>query len=63
VLGAAAAFALGRTIESLLYEMKSRDPLVFVSAVGVLVCVALLAGLVPAWRASRIAPMAALKAD
>jgi ABC-type antimicrobial peptide transport system permease subunit len=43
--------------------MKSRDPLVFVSAVGVLVCVALLAGLVPAWRASRIAPMAALKAD
>lgn len=63
LLGAGAAFALGRTIESLLYEMKSRDPWVFVSAVGVLVCVAVLAGFVPAWRASRIAPMAALKAD
>lgn len=63
LLGAGAAFALGRTIESLLYEMKSRDPWVFVSAVAVLVCVALLAGFVPAWRASRIAPMAALKAD
>jgi predicted permease len=63
VLGAGAAFALGRTIESLLYEMKSRDPWVFVSAVGVLVCIALLAGFVPAWRASRIAPMAALKAE
>jgi predicted permease len=63
VIGAGAAFALGRAIESLLYEMKSRDPWVFVTAVGVLVCFALLAGFVPAWRASRIAPMAALKAE
>lgn len=63
VLGVGAALVLGRAIESLLYEMKSRDPLVFAGAVGVLVLVALLAGLIPAWRASRIAPMVALRAE
>ena len=61
VIGLAAALGLGRLAESLLYEMKSRDAVVLVSAAVLLTVVALGAGLIPAHRASRIDPMRALR--
>jgi len=60
-IGVAAALALGRAAESLLFRMDARDPLVFAAATIVLVGVALCAGLIPAQRAARVDPMTALR--
>jgi ABC-type lipoprotein release transport system permease subunit len=55
------AFALARTAESLLFQMNGRDPFVFAAAALTLTTVALVAGLIPAQRASRVDPMTALR--
>jgi predicted permease len=61
VAGLALAALAGRYAQSLLYQLKGYDPVVFVSAAVVLACVALAAGLVPALRASQVDPMTALR--
>jgi predicted permease len=61
IIGLAAAFAIGRAAESLLFQMTARDPIVFAGATTVLVAVAIGAGLIPAHRASRVNPMTALR--
>jgi predicted permease len=60
-VGLAAAFALSRAAEALLFGLSARDPAVFGAAVGVLAAVVLAASWLPAWRASRIAPTEALR--
>ena len=45
---------------SLLFELQNTDPVVLIGAVSALTLVALGAGAIPAWRASRIEPMRAL---
>ena len=59
--GLAAAIALAGVAEAILFEVSGYDPRAFVAAVVVLSVVALIAGYLPARRASRIAPMAALR--
>jgi len=62
-LGAAGGWVLTRLLEANLYGVSSADPATFM-AVAVLLCsVALLACFVPARRASRIEPMAALRSE
>jgi predicted permease len=61
VVGLAGAAGIGKLAESLLFELKGYDPLVFAASAVVLGGVALLAGFVPAQRASRIDPMLALR--
>jgi predicted permease len=61
VIGLAGAYALGRGAESLLFEMKGHDPVVFVSATILLALVAMGAGLLPAQKAARTDPMVALR--
>jgi ABC-type antimicrobial peptide transport system permease subunit len=61
LIGLAAALAIGRVAESLLFQMTARDPMVFAGATVVLIAVALCAGLIPAYRASRVNPMTALR--
>jgi predicted permease len=61
VVGIACAYGLGRSAESLLYELKGYDPMVISSAVVLLALVALGAGYIPAYRASRVHPMQALR--
>ena len=63
VLGLAAAFAGTRYLASLLFGVEARDPVSFAGATAFLVCIALLATLLPAWRAARIDPMIALRQD
>jgi ABC-type lipoprotein release transport system permease subunit len=55
------AFIAASLIQSLLFGVTSRDPLTFVAAPLVLAIVALVAGYLPARRASRIDPMVALR--
>ena len=63
VVGVGAAFGLTRLIASFLFGVKAWDPLVFVTVPVVLAAVALLAVWLPATRASRLDPMAALRVE
>jgi putative ABC transport system permease protein len=63
VLGLATAFAGTRYLESLLFGVEARDPASYAGAVVFLVCIALVAMLLPAWRAARVDAMVALRQD
>ena len=60
-IGLAAAIALGRAAQSLLFEMQGWDPGVLAAAAVSLATVALAAGFIPAHRASQVDPMSALR--
>jgi predicted permease len=62
-VGLLAAIGLGVLAGSQLYELKGYDPMVLVTSTGLLVMVALAAGLIPAMRASRVNPLTALRQD
>jgi predicted permease len=59
--GIVAAIGAVRVVEAILFGVSRYEPTAFVAAVVVLCLVALAAGYLPARRASRIAPMAALR--
>ena len=60
-LGMALAFAAGRFLSSLLYEVSPMDAVVFVAAPLLLTAVSLLASYVPARRAAKVDPLVALR--
>ena len=61
LIGGAASFAAARGIASLLFGTAPNDPLIFLATMSLLGAVALLAGEIPARRASRIDPMSVLR--
>ncbi len=63
VLGVVAALAAGEAVRPLLYQVSPQDPAVFGAVVAGLLAVAILAGSIPAWRASRVEPSLALRVD
>ncbi len=64
VLGLVASVAVVRFIDTtMLYETQPLDPAVFAAVATTLLVVAVLACLAPAWRASRLDPMQALRAE
>jgi ABC-type antimicrobial peptide transport system permease subunit len=63
VAGLALALALTRVLQSLLFGVTAHDPLVFAGNAALLVVVAGLACALPAWRATRVNPVVALRAD
>jgi ABC-type antimicrobial peptide transport system permease subunit len=63
LLGVPAALAISRLIESQLFGLSSTDPLTLTFAALTLTVVALTAGYLPAWRATRIDPMLALRTE
>jgi predicted permease len=60
-VGIPAAMALGRYVASQLYGIQAHDPLIATSTVLLLTIVSVVAGLIPAQRASRIDPILALR--
>lgn len=61
LLGGGAALLLTRLMSGLLYEVEATDPLTYLGVAGLLTCVAGLAALVPAVRASRYQPVEVLR--
>jgi ABC-type antimicrobial peptide transport system permease subunit len=60
-IGLPSGYGLGRLVESQLYGLTARDPLTFAVATVTLLLSALLAGYVPAARATRVDPLVALR--
>ena len=61
VVGIPTAFGLGRLVSSQLYGIQPHDPMIGVVTIVFLVAVSVVAGLIPARRASRIDPLLALR--
>ena len=60
-LGLLTSAAVGRLISSILYQTAPLDPAVFAAVSGTLLLVAAIACVLPAWRASRLDPLQALR--
>ena len=63
VIGLVAAVFSARYLESLLFEVQARDPLVFAAVSAIMIGVALLATWVPARRASAVDPVEAIRME
>jgi ABC-type antimicrobial peptide transport system permease subunit len=63
VIGTIAAIGLARFIESLIFGLSPHDPLTVALSIVILLAIGLLAGYLPARRASRIDPIVALRAE
>jgi ABC-type lipoprotein release transport system permease subunit len=61
VLGVPAGLAASKWVESMLFGLKPTDLTAIGGAVVLLVLTAQIAAHVPAWRASRVDPLAALR--
>ncbi len=61
VLGVVGALATTRVLSSLLFDIRPNDPATFVSVAVLLAAVAIVAGMMPARRASRVDPLVALR--
>ena len=61
VVGLAGAFAMNRVIASLLFGVQPTDPITMIAVVASITLVAAVACWLPAWRASRVDPMQALR--
>jgi putative ABC transport system permease protein len=63
VLGLGLAFELAQGLKIVLFQVNTRDPVVFAAVILVLVATGLAATLIPARRAARVDPMIALRYD
>jgi putative ABC transport system permease protein len=62
-VGLGGAYALTRVTRSLLFEVSALDPAAFAIAAATMACIALVASLVPARRATRVDPTTALRSE
>ena len=62
-IGTAGALALTRVMAGLLYEVHPTDAATFGGSALLLALLAVAAGLIPAWRATRVDPLVALRAE
>ena len=62
-LGFLLALATGKVVSAILFDVSATDPFAFTIAPAVLMAAALLATWLPAWRATKISPMTALRTE
>ena len=62
-VGMIAAFLLTRLMQSLLYQVGPSDPITFSVVTVALIVVSLLASALPAYRATRVSPLVALRTE
>ena len=62
-IGVAGALVCTRLLASQLFGVSSTDPLIFGGVAALLAAVAILASLLPAWRATHVDPLEALRYD
>ncbi len=63
LLGASAAWPVGRAVKSFLFGVQALDTWTMAAATAVMLLVGLIAATVPAWRAVQVDPMEALRTD
>jgi ABC-type antimicrobial peptide transport system permease subunit len=63
LIGLALSLAAGRGASSLLFGLKSYDPFTLALAIGLLVAIGAASSFLPAFRASKLDPIAALRCD
>jgi putative ABC transport system permease protein len=61
LIGAAGALALGRVLSTLIYGVKPTDPVTFLLVAFLLAAIALCASIIPAYRATKVDPIKALR--
>jgi len=62
-IGAALAYAAGRSMQSLLFGINPADPPTFAAAIGVALLMTIAGSLLPAWRAMQVDPITATRSD
>jgi ABC-type antimicrobial peptide transport system permease subunit len=55
-IGLATAYLSGRIVSSQIYAVRASDPLMLTAAIALIVAIATVATMIPAWRASRLSP-------
>jgi putative ABC transport system permease protein len=63
VIGLGVAYGAGRIVSSRIYEVRASDPAILGMATALVVSVAIVATIIPAWRVSRTAPSRVLRAE
>jgi len=63
VIGLAVSYLSGQIVASQVYAIRASDPLMLTGAVALVACIAALATMIPAWRASRLKPSGVLHTD
>jgi ABC-type lipoprotein release transport system permease subunit len=63
IVGVPAALVVGRLLQHTFVRTESRDPVTLIVTVALLAIVALVASIVPAQRATRLEPTAALRIE
>ena len=63
LIGLVGAAALGRVLSTLVFGVTPRDAATFAAVSGVVIVVSLLSCLLPAYRATRVDPLQALRAE
>ncbi len=62
-IGMAMAYALSNMVAILMFEVDPRDPTVFGTVAAMIILVGMLASFIPAWRATAVPPMDALRSE
>ena len=62
-IGVPAAIGAGKLIANLLFGLAPVDPIVLGVVAALIAAVAILAGYIPAWRATRVDPMVTLRVE